>query len=228
MAMSMKNFKSLRLGAVLASIVGLAACSNDPTQQNPALSLLRQYTDGLRQDAPAPPNPQLIAQAVAETQGPLELILIEKNQAWALMLLLEQNRGYDTFGSAFRQTATMRNGILTATRGFGNDLMSVDISQVEPLITGRTPGQGVRVMRHIGDEDKTTETRLSCTISVGGRVPVQSGAVNVTAQQVTETCQGEGQTITNTYLVDGKGRSVGSKQWVSPLNGYFLTQTLRQ
>ncbi|MCO0615097.1 YjbF family lipoprotein [Lutimaribacter sp. EGI FJ00015] len=223
----MRHKGKLRLGAVLTSITLAAACGNDPLTRNPGLELVREIANNRSNETQAPPSEELIAQALSETEGPLELVMREQNKAWVFMLKLEENRGHETFGSAFRQTATMRNGILTATRGFGGDLMSSDISGVMPFISGRKAGEGIRIMRIIGDEDKTRELRLSCKITPGKTMPVKSGAVNTTAQTVTENCQGEGYDITNTYVVDGNGRSLGAKQWVSPLNGYFLTQTLR-
>lgn len=169
-----------------------------------------------------------MAQALAETSGPLELITREDNDGWSLMLRIEENNGYETFGSSDRRTVTMRNGILTASRGLGGDLMSSDISEVAPLIARRSAGQATRLMRFIGDEDQTAVIRFSCRISVGGAVPVKSGAVDSTARQVTETCTTSAREITNVYLVDGRGRSIGSKQWMGPSIGYILTQTLRR
>jgi len=217
-----------RLGTALTCLALVAGCGNDPQNQNTGLDLIQELVANLSSEPPAPPSPQIISQALAETEGPLELFQREDNQRWGLMLKLEENRGYETFGTAFRQTATMRNGLLTATRGFGGDLMSVDISEVAPLISGRKPGQGTRIVRFLGDEDKTTELRFECSVTVGQSVAVTSGALDVMARQVTETCQGDGREITNNYLVDSNGRSVSAKQWVTPLNGYFLTQTLRQ
>lgn len=217
-----------RMGAALACLLLAAGCGNDPNARNLSLDLFNQFREARNAQPPAPPTQADVAQALAGTQGPLELITREDNSGWSMMLRIEENRGYETFGSSDRRTVTLRNGVLTASRGLGGDLMSSDISQVAPLIAARKPGQGTRIMRFIGDDEQTAEIRFSCTVSVGGSVPVKTGAIDTSARQVTETCTTSAREITNVYLVDGAGRSIGSKQWAGPLNGYLLTQTLRR
>lgn len=218
----------LRLGSVMSCILVVAACGSGPNAQSIPLDVIQQIRQARNAPPPAPPTQAQVAQALAETSGPLELITREDNDGWSLMLRIEENNGYETFGSSDRRTVTMRNGILTASRGLGGDLMSSDISEVAPLIARRSAGQATRLMRFIGDEDQTAVIRFSCRISVGGAVPVKSGAVDSTARQVTETCTTSAREITNVYLVDGRGRSIGSKQWMGPSIGYILTQTLRR
>ena len=217
----------LKTVAALCCAAILAGCGNDPNGSSLSLDTLKQVFSRAG-EASSPPTQAVVAQALAGTQGPLELITREDNQAWSLMLRIEQNGAYDTFGSADRRTVTMKDGIVTATRGLGGDLMSSDVSQIAPLISGRRAGQGTRVMRFLDGEDKTVEIRFACTITPGKSFPVKAGALDTTARQVTETCRAQGRQITNTYLVDAHGRSVSAKQWVSAQNGYFLLQTLRR
>lgn len=224
----MAGHHATRLGAVLVCLLLTAACGNDPNAQNVSLDLFRQIREARNAEPPSPPTQAAVARALAETQGPMELVTREDNNGWSLMLRIEENRGYETFGSSDRRSVTMRGGILTASRGLGGDLMSSDISQIAPLVAARKPGKATRVMRFIGDEDQTAEIRFSCTLSVGESMPVKSGALDTTARQVTETCTTSAREITNVYLVDGRGRAVSSKQWMGPQIGYLLTQTLRR
>ncbi len=205
----------------------LAACGNDPNRPIASIDTVKQVL-ATRKAQATPPTQAGVAQALAQTQGPVELVTNETSKAWAIMLQLEQNGGYETFGSADRRSVTMRNGIITATRGLGGDLMSSDISQVAPLISGRRAGQGTRVMRFLNGEDQTVEIRFACTVTPGKSVPVKAGMLDTSARAVTETCRAEGREITNTYLVDTRGRSVSARQWVGSTPGYLLLQTLRR
>jgi hypothetical protein len=175
-----------------------------------------------------PPTQADVARALNGTQGPLELVTRADNNGWSLMLRIEQNQGYETFGSSDRRSVTMRNGVLTATRGLGGDLMSSDLSGVMPLITARKQGRGARVMRFLDGEDQTVEIRFDCTVTPGQSIPVKAGQLDTTARQVTERCTAGDRTITNTYLVDNHGRSFSAKQWAGVTNGYLLFQTMRR
>jgi hypothetical protein len=216
-----------RLSAAMTALAVLAGCGNDPTANAVDFDVLKSIFQ--RQgDAPAPPTGQQVSNALAGTEGPLELLTREDTKGWALMLRIERNGRFETFGSSDRRTVTMRNGIISGTRGLGGDLMSSDLTQVSALISGREPGRGTRVMRFLTGADKIRELRFDCTVNVGERMPVKAGAVDTSARRVTETCTSGDMKISNLYLVDRQGWSVSSKQWIGEMNGYMLTQSLRR
>jgi hypothetical protein len=215
-----------RIAASLAVLMVVAGCGNDPAARALSPDTLKQI---MAKPAPVtPPTQADVARALNGTQGPLELVTRTDNNGWSLMLRIEQNQGYETFGSSDRRSVTMRNGVLTATRGLGGDLMSSDLSGVMPLITARKSGRGARIMRFLDGEDQTVEIRFDCMVTPGQSIPVKAGQLNTTARQVTERCTAGNRTITNTYLVDDYGRSVSAKQWAGATGGYLLFQTMRR
>lgn len=223
----MKLFVKPFVAAIATGLV-LTGCSNQPeTNVNP-LQILRSVINARKAPAGQPPQPAVIANAVANTTGPLELgVRADDQTKWLMLIGIEQNGAYTTYGAANRTSITMRHGIVTATRGLGGDLMSVNISEVEPLILGRRNGQATREMHFLGGEDKTVTLTFSCTIKVGKSIPVKAGAVNTTAQVITETCSSKDLYFTNTYLVNAQGRSVGSRQWLGDAIETLDFQTLR-
>lgn len=215
-----------RLLGALALALPLAACGNDPNQNLFGKGMTKRLTT--KKEAPKQVTQQDVNSALSGTSGPLEFITREDKSAWSFILQIETNGPYATFGNSARQTLTMRNGVVTSTRGLGGDLMSSDLTGVLPLIQGRRAGTATRIMRHLNGEDETVETAFSCTVTPGKMAPVKLGAVNTSARQVTERCTSDKVTFTNTYLVDSGGRSLGSRQWLSPEQGSLLFQTLRR
>lgn len=212
--------------AALSALVLLASCGSQQTERVISIDLLRNI---LRRPAPvAQVSLGAIQNAVSKTSEPLELAVREDEKGWAFYVAIGSNAGFDTYGNDQRQTMTLRRGIVTATRGLGDDLMSSDISQTAALIAARRAGQGTRIMRFLDGEDQTREIVMTCSVTRGDAAPVALGEVNTTATAMTETCRSGSRTITNTFLVDASGRSLGSRQWLSEMNGYMLFQTLRR
>lgn len=214
------------MALMLVALMALSACGNDRQERIVSLDTLRSM---VKRPGPVPQvSAQDLQTNLANTKGPLELAVREDQKGWSFFLRIENNGGFDTYGNGERQTMTTRGGIITATRGLGGDVMSSDISGVAPLILGRRSGEGQRIMRFLDGEDRTREIVFACRVTRGQPAPVQLGEVDTTATTMTEVCQAEGLKITNTFLVDGSGRSLGSRQWLGEFTGYMLTQTLRR
>lgn len=179
--------------------------------------------------AAAPVSEQDIANALARTDGPLMLALSDDQSSWSFLVRIERNGGFDTYANDRRQSMTMQSGVITATRGFGGDLMTSDLSGVLPLIRNRTGGTGLRIMQFLDGEDRTRTLRLTCTITRGdpAEVALPDGVRSTIA--MTETCRGDDGApgFANTYLVDDTGTVLGARQWLGALPGTMLFQTFR-
>jgi hypothetical protein len=213
----------------LSCLMMLTGCSNAPDQLVTPGTIAKMIMK--QNKAPAAPSAQQIvadvAKALAATDAPLILVSIPKRHAVTVMQRLERNGGYGTYGTADRRSITLRTGMLTGTRGLGNDVMSSDIDAVLALVSTRRAGSAKRVMRYLDGEEMTLAQVSTCTVRVGAVSRVQGGEIDVPTTQISETCKGDGQEFTNTYQVAADGRIMQSRQWHSPLNGYLTIQSLR-
>lgn len=220
----------LRAVTVLIALGALIGCGNR-TDQGVFLKTAR--SGGLKKagQGSAPTQDQLavaIKGALAGTDLPVALAVVEGRNATALLTRIETNGAYQTWGTPDRRTITTRGGVVTATRGLGNDIMSSSISDSLALISARKPGSATRVMRYLDGGNATVQLVATCQYAVGGTQRVTAGELtNVATTKVTETCAAGERTFTNTYLVDRKGMLVQSRQWLSPQSEHILFQRLR-
>ncbi len=218
----MSVMNALRGAALgLGCMALVAGCSNAPDNQVTAGTIGKSIFKG-RKAAPARSAQQIaadVAKALAATDAPLILLAIPERQAVTVMQELEQNGGYDTYGTADRRSVTLRGGLISGTRGLGNDIMSSDIDAVRALVSARRAGTAQRVMRYLDGEDLTIAKISTCNVRVTD--------ADARITHVSETCHGSGSDFTNTYQVTSDGRIVQSRQWHSPLIQYLTIQTLR-
>lgn len=229
----MSVFNTMR-GATLglACLATIAGCTNAPDRQVTAGTIGTSIKEAvLSRKAPEAPDAQQvaadIAKALAATDAPLILLTVPKRKQVTVMQELEENRGYDTYGTADRRSIVLRGGMLTGTRGLGHDVMSSDVAAVRALVSGRRAGAARRVMRYLDGEDLTVARVWQCEVRVGdsSRATLAQRQADVT--EVSETCTGDGPGFTNTYQVGDKGRILTSRQWHSPPVGYLSIRTLR-
>ena len=220
------------LGALAA--VALAGCGNDASRSegfSAARSVAGSLFRGGSQEESAP-DPAAFAQTVARAlqlqEGPLMLVISGEEQQFSLLGEYGRNGGYRTWANNQRQALIFNGGILTGTRGLGNDLMSSQIGEVAPLIRGRRAGTAQRVYRHLDGENDEASLTLTCTVAPAGSVAttLASGATLSTVQ-VNETCRGAGLSVQNVYFVTGSGFIPQSRQWQGPVVGDVAIQVLR-
>lgn len=238
----MNDFRLLRAGTVALAGLSLAACGNAPGREVSAASIARGVVSAvIGQDDAQSPDPDRVAQqaaaALANSDGEVIVVAIPNRDALAVMQEIERNGPYVTFGTADRRSVTLKNGILTGTRGLGYDLMSAEVAETGTLIRTQGEGAGRRVNRYLDGENLTVAISPWCQVKLGGTGRVNLGEVNAATRQVAESCVGErlaypGGTaeraaFQNSYQVTASGRVVQSRQWISPLNGYITIQSLR-
>jgi len=223
--MSVTTIALRRAALGLACLATLVACSNAPDRRVTVLSIGKSIFSG-KKAAKMPDAAQIsndAAKALAATDAPLILVTVPNRRAVTVMQELEQNRGYATYGTADRRSITMRGGLMTATRGLGNDIMSSRTDAVQALISARQNGIAAREMRYLDGEDLTQVRQLTCTIRITGK----AARDDIPLTDVTEACEGDGDAFENTYKVSDRGTIVQSRQWHSPMNRYLEIQTLR-
>lgn len=213
--MAMKPIFALALAAIT-----LAGCGTD-TAQNDMKSVLAGITQrGLKVDSGGTQAALDTQAMLAGTTGPLRLVAFDIDGATAGALQIETNGAYRTFATADRRTITFKDGLVTATRGLGNDLMSADIDASLALIRARKGGQAPRTMRYLNGENGTETLQFNCTVS--------TGAMQGKTRTMTEECRSEFYNFVASYQVTKGGDIAASHQWMSPLRGMARITVLRR
>lgn len=216
----------MRAFALMSLLSLLGACGNDTAGQDtiaPAKVLLAAIKNGAaRQVAPVgDPNDPAIRASMLSVRAQLakagQPILLVSNSSLkyaALHVPFGQNGDVQTWASVTYQEISLRNGVLTATRGFGPDLMS---SQVPSLATIAS-GQGNTKRRHyyLDGADQRQVFDYTCNLTVPGREQIDVLGMVYMTRRVEERCVGSQGTFTNVYWFDGSQHLRQSSQHLAP------------
>lgn len=203
---------------LLGLLAALAGCGNDPNRTDLSLltSLMPKKPDPAAQITPA----QMAQAALAQLREPVMLAVLEGSGKTALLVPYGENGAVRTWTTLDRQTVSLRQGRLIATRGLGHDLMS--LSAPDPR-----GGGGRLVLTTLNAANEPARLRLDCRQGEGvaERIVLASGEA-VAVRRVTETCSGDADAV-NTFWIGPDGRTRQSRQWLGPTAGYLTLQVLR-
>lgn len=228
--------RAVKWGAICFVCLSFVACGNDPqasrgTDTLKELAVLaKSRLSGQQADPAKPADPvAMIDYALkAVPNAPLQFILMEKSGGFAVSTVQGVNGQNVTWISPDKKSITLASGMVTATRGFGGDLMSVENGGAARLVSARRSGQVQKSYRILNGLDQTGQFVVNCTIARGDTDHVTSGEISTATQIMTESCTSDvGAAFTNTYWVDGAGRMVQSVQWASPSVGKIVFRRLR-
>ncbi|MFW2590026.1 YjbF family lipoprotein [Sagittula sp. SSi028] len=214
------------LAATLA--LTLAACGNNTGPQAQAVKSLTQKLTG-QTPPPAKLTAPQIAQVLQSTKAPVALFVFEKRDgAQGLLTEIETNGAYATFGNQNRNVIVLRDGMVTATRGLGGDLMSVEEDQLLSLITARAAGQANYAQRFLTPEGVTATLVYLCTTRLGNSQhlahlalgPVDSAETAVTVDCVARDATTKPQSFSNVHVFDSDGIIVRGRQWLGEIIGF--------
>lgn len=226
--MTMKTVMKFPMLA-LASVLLLAGCGNGPDQGSMLKSLRTSALSKLKGGSAAAPQQLDVAAALKATDASMALISQkDRGGTQALVVQIEQNGPYRTYATASRQTLTLRQGLVTNTRGLGDDIMSSEVSGSLSLIAARRAGTSTRVLHYLNGAKERVAVRYDCETYVTGSERVAQGVISANATELTENCVSSSHKFTNTYLVDGTGTILSSQQWISPMQGYYDIRLLRR
>ncbi|MEJ8562005.1 YjbF family lipoprotein [Yoonia sp. GPGPB17] len=205
----------LRVFQRLGVLFVLAACGNVP-RDFPSVS------EVLATMIPQPAAQVITADDLRRTLTPdvvsqlnTRLILIEipARQAVAILSLVNTNQGVETYLTADGVSISLQDGLVVATRGFGFDLMTADVSEVAARLR-HDMGNAVRIHRYLDGENQIIAQSFRCDLQFHD------------ALSATETCKSSKVSFTNSYTFNESGRITESKQWVSPEIGLLEVQEL--
>lgn len=233
----MPGARLCRAPLVAALLVAVAGCGNDAGRTETS-NLARGFVGNLiglvtanRAAAAAPtekPTPDQIAAAALQSfAGPLMLVTLEAQGQTTVMGLYGENGPMRTYALPSEQSIILRNGILAATRGFGNDVMSAETDEVAALIRSRKEGVAAKVQRYLDAENVERPLPMQCAVQRGEGSEYEIAGARFSGTQMIEACAFQGQAVGGAYLVSDKGDVLASRQWIGPELGYVTLQTLR-
>ncbi|MFU8862906.1 MAG: YjbF family lipoprotein [Rhodobacterales bacterium] len=224
----MKTYSEIRLAAVAGVALSLSGCGNDQDRIDFAelsksiVSQVGGADNAQGQQAIAAP-----ADVLAQISGPVIIGAARGGTEIFYLIGVRDNGPYRTYATGTRQTMTFRQGVVTATRGAGNDLMSSDIDQTLALLRSGQDGQARRVMQYLDAEDITSDLVLDCTITTGLSAPGAGAIAEMPGRKMTEDCTSGPISFSNSYSLDGTGRVTASVQWLSTDTGPVVFKELR-
>ncbi|MCA1777525.1 MAG: YjbF family lipoprotein [Loktanella sp.] len=126
-------------------------------------------------------------------------------------------------------TVTFRGGVLIATRGLGDDLMSSDVQNTLAMLRGSASSQYYPQIRsHLDGENQTRFRSYQCRRNDLSVQQTRIGTITRSLTRVTEHCVSPDNETTNTYWLDPTGTVLKSRQWVRPDIGYMETEYVRR
>ena len=156
---------------------------------------------------------EMTAAAEPFLTAPLISAQIPARKATAVLRPVGQNGTVATWQTVDRITLSFDRGVLVASRGLGFDLMGADADPTRAALAGQVSEIYRRKMRYLTGDNHSTWLTAGCSMRAAG---TEEGL-----RRFEESCKARGNSYTNIYLLDGAGRVVTSRQWLSPELGYI-------
>ncbi|SEP98357.1 Group 4 capsule polysaccharide lipoprotein gfcB, YjbF [Loktanella sp. DSM 29012] len=192
------------------------------------IQILALAACGLTACAPAPYfdlRARVTPAFIASVTTPMVLIELPQKPYAATIVPVAANGPVTTWATPDAITLSMINGVVTATRGMGTDLMHSDIDGTVAALAGG-PRAYDRRFSYQNAENQTVLRAQRCTMSGPADQALTLYGTTYVAQMWTETCTGNDQQMPNIYWTAG-GRVVQSQQFISAAVGPIITETIR-
>jgi hypothetical protein len=155
-----------------------------------------------------------LRQILVQVGKPIYSVTIKKTGYANMMTPYGQNRNVQTWASGTPETVSLRDGILVATRGFGNDIMT----SVAPDLS-RLRGAGGsfhRIYYYLDGADQPFSLEFDCQYEAKGSETVTVVGQSYATRRVNENCASATTRFQNVYWFEGSGKLRQSDQFVSP------------
>ena len=210
----------------------IASCSSDKIITTEKSEYVGIFKNVIRNSFSAkteffrPPIPKKTSQWLSKFKQPVILIssLDEKNQA--TLVALGNNKEKLTWVSSDGISLTFDQGVLIATRGYSQDLLS--LKYIKPVsLFGSNNITYKRVHRYLTSDNKHNDVDFQCSGKRGQSKPILFLEYKITVDKFIENCVSNQHSYKNEYdLLSGTSVVIQSKQWISPTNKYFRTYNL--
>ena len=215
----------IRFWAQTGLVLLLASCGSDTSAPAlPIKAIFQAQMDKLK-GAGAPTAAGAVIEPDAATLAEGRRVLQEGGQPVmavtdrglglaTFMVPLGQNSGVVTWANPEYQTLALRDGVILATRGFGNDLMSAEAPTALQLRQGS--GSTRRVHYVLDGADQTQTQTYACHLSVSNNETIAVLGLSYLTEKVQEVCEGDAGGFTNLYWFDHTGIIRQSQQVREP------------
>ena len=164
----------------------------------------------------------------ADAKGAVIIGAVEEAQLPIVIEPLSENGPYTTWGSPDKRTITMVSGVISATRGYGGDVLGYDARPTAAAITGRKVAEYSRTMRFLGPQYELRGATLKCVTENQGTEDITIIDTARKLVHMVEACTDQGGgTVKSEYWVDGSGVIWQSRQWIGPQLGFVFMQRVK-
>ncbi|MEL6451554.1 MAG: YjbF family lipoprotein [Pseudomonadota bacterium] len=228
--------RALTTCLALGATAFLVACSGGTDQGNTQAAQLATIYQQVRSNrqASAAPLPTLTPQLIAGLTVPSLEVTIEERGATAFLIPFSDRRDSGpgdlrTWRTANNVMVVLRNGVLVATRGVGNDLGSADADAAAAAVARRSPISGLHTLFYKNGTNGISTVDLLCEMRTVGSETIQIVGSSHNVVHLQENCTGTRGIITYDYWVDRRDSTVWqSRQWGGPDLGYIRTRLLKK
>jgi hypothetical protein len=220
--------------SILSIFLTAAACGSGTGANKGMKDALLDSFKALQEAKKAKGQPKalpaaLTRDAIAHIDKPLLRISAQTLGVKTLFAQVAQNGAYRTYLNNLKMSVTYRNGIITATRGFGLDLLSqgVSIAPEEMFTETDAPKFYTRTQQQLVSIKTITKLNYNCILEKSAVETITIVEIDYPLVKFTETCRNEERAFSNFYWVDGKTKQIWkSAQSIGDQAGFFITEVL--
>lgn len=144
----------------------------------------------------------------------------------ATLVALGNNAERLTWVSSDGISLSYDNGVLIATRGYSQDLLSLNYEKPKKIFSSNYLKYN-KTHRYLDGENRYNDLQFKCTGTKKKPQSIKIVEYTLLIDRYVETCVNKKYKYTNEYdLLSGTTVVVRSHQWISPINSYFLTYNL--
>ncbi|MGR3762371.1 YjbF family lipoprotein (plasmid) [Roseobacteraceae bacterium NS-SX3] len=221
-----------RITGVLAAALLAAGCAQGPEKAPLEVEIFQTIRQQIAlRRAPKPERPPLTRAALDTVEGAHIEVTIEESGVFAyLSQQLVRRDGHPGEIVVWRTednvTLAMRDGMLVATRGLGDDILSASVPADGQGLQGPAHG-GARSFEIRGLDNGSRRLTLACERRDLGPETIEIVEIRYATRHLQERCEGAGGVIVNDYWADSRsGRIWQSRQWAGPETGYLRIRQL--
>ena len=207
----------------------IVSCSSDDITRNEKSEFIGVFRDALKrglQDKTEPSKSSIqkkTNQWLSKFKQPIILISSVDERTQATLVALGNNKEKLTWVSADGISLTYDKGILIATRGYSQDLLSLKYLNPTDVFKSKHI-EYEKVHRYLSGENRYDDVNFKCLGKKEQPKPELFLEYKITLDKFVEDCVSNQYSYKNEYyLLSGTSIVIKSKQWISPTNKYFKT-----
>lgn len=169
---------------------------------------------------------QLTRAQLAGVDQPLMQVVMPSRDALGTVVIAGRNGEVITWQTSDNRTMAFDHGVLVATRGLGEDLMSADVAQARAILRGGGNDWAPRIHSYLDGENQQYFTTFQCRALSRTPETIEIVERRHATTHVVERCVNDDLTFDNHYWLGRDGVMWQSHQWASPSLGLIETQRL--